>query len=233
MGGNRKNHFQTITISPRNSPLYTVLTLDDFAKKLVLKYAKIIENYAYCIETGVDQSHPHIHFLIQYTTSRRSDKVREQITKYTVKALEHPLSLNLVVVKWAYNASTYLTRYMSKENLILVNDNFDLNLLVQRDDNVKAMLELRSETDRNGTKITRHQFPRIYRELLQKGDISPLNSDADMETYYEEVVTAAEKAGYCMSFFYMYKRFVWNVMEHCSKQPISLSFNSEAGVTIS
>ncbi len=232
MGGNKKNHFQTITISPQNSPLYTVLTLDEFAKKFVLNFADIIENYAYCIETGVDQSHPHIHFLIQYIKDRRSDKVREQVLRYAVKALQHPKTLEFVVVRWAYNASSYLTKYMAKENLILVNHHFDLSLLLHRDQQVAALNILKTDTKFDGIKITRHHFPRIYRELLQLG-LPPLDLTLDMGEYYETVVTAAETYGYCISFFYMYKRFVWNVMEHCSKHPISLSFSCDTGVIIS
>ncbi len=235
MGGNSKSNFMTITVSPQNSPLYTVSRITAYAEAYALKYQKSIVNYAYCVETGKKSNHPHVHLLVQFLKERRADKVKEQCLRFTTKWLAHPFTPCLVCVKRAFNAYNYLDVYMKKENLVFVNRTFDLSILKERDSEFTEHMRV-SALGTMDKKVTRCNFAYVYRELLQSGNVRPLNREdveQDESEYYTSVIRAFEAEGFQIHFFFWNKRQVWNLIEYICGDPIKMSFSIEGGVSIS
>ena len=183
-----------ITVSPKSGEV-SVETLE---KLLLLITKKDVEKYAYVVEHGKDQNHPHLHLLIKYIKNKRQDTVK---TTVVTKAKKHMVvSPYTIVVKTAWNPQYLITQYLQKEGE-LINEGFDMK---QLKDEFKSIKREVYTLDSQQIPITRQSFLRLYRELQTQIKIK--YALKYINEHINEFLKLVEAKGYNLSFYFWNKR---------------------------
>lgn len=116
-----------VTVSPVSGKVSPQQLVDSIVAYLESQKKKIVRS-AYVYETGKEGNHPHLHFLVTYSSDKRRDTLLKSLQTFFSKNLSHPITKPFIDVKPAYNPEYFLTEYMSKENPI-VNNGYDITKL--------------------------------------------------------------------------------------------------------
>lgn len=204
MGHNSHGFYFALTINaPKrlNIPPQDLGQLQNDARHS--KIAKRIVNWAYCVEAGKNGDTPHVHALIHYDYDRRTDKVKETLLRYFLKAYHLPCSPGpyFLVLKKAFNPYAWLTKYMKKENPVTFCDDFDHEELKAASLKMTATQQTSIEAYEH-KKINRINFYELYQGLLTSHRLDPYpDSDAnmlykDLNAYYTGMTVAFMEMGY-------------------------------------
>lgn len=171
------------TISPQTGSI-SPSRLEELTAEFLSKRSKSIEKYAYSMEMGKTNNHPHVHVLVSFKKNKRRDVLLTTLYSYFCKKLPHLKTPRLVYVSAAHNPVYYLKDYMTKEGGKLINEGYDVGKLFEE---AEALSEKQKiyKLGQFLKPVTRRAFPYIYRMLLSTDALSPIMTIA-VEMPFEE-----------------------------------------------
>lgn len=230
MGKNSSGFYFALTI---NAPKHLNITLQDLGQiQNDARHSKVMKrvlNWAYCVESGKNGDTPHVHALIHYDYLRRTDKVKDTLLPYFIKAyhLAGSPSPHFFVLKRAFNPYAWLTKYMKKENPVTFSDDFDHEEL--KADSLKMTLSQQTTIEAyEQKKINRINFYELYQSLLASKRLAPYpGADEnwlykELNAYYTDMTVAFMDMGYQPHYLVYNSKYVVYFMQLASKVNMSI-----------
>ncbi len=192
------------TISPRIGTS-TVHELECAAESYRKKKSSQIEHIAYCIETGDEGDHPHLHFLCLFNSKKRRDTLTKSISSYFLKALRHENSPYFVDVAPAYEPQYWYSIYMRKQDFHFKNYGFS-DEYMKSNSKKRAVWKLGQDL----LPITRSNFLPLYH--LNKDHVTYQGTFATDE-HINALLQYYRKSGYAIHFFVYNKKQIVDLIK--------------------